>query len=142
VAAQAPRGSPAAAAAVVLLLAGVTLLLEPAGRRWPAAALLAVGLAVGVALGRRLRPRRRRTMMERLNDGAFVVVLAAVSLLALGLLRPWTAVLPGLLGGVLLGRAGGPRSADAEAGGVEDRPAGTPPADPGATPRPGGRDGL
>ena len=43
--------------------------------------------------------------MERLNDAAFLVVLGAVALIAVRLARPWTAALPGLLGGVLIGRA-------------------------------------
>ena len=43
--------------------------------------------------------------MERLNDAAFLVVLGAVALIAIRLARPWTAALPGLLGGVLIGRA-------------------------------------
>jgi phosphatidylserine synthase len=98
-------GRVAGAAAVALLLAGLTLLLEPAGRRGAAAVLLAAGLVVGVVAAARLPvPSRRRTAMERLNDAAFVVVLAAVALIAVRLARPWTAALPGLLGGVLVGR--------------------------------------
>jgi hypothetical protein len=101
-----PRGRVAGAAALALLLAGLTLLLEPAGRRGAAALLLAAGLVVGAAAGLRIPvPSRRRTPMERLNDAAFLVVLAAVALLAVRLARPWTAALPGLLGGVLIGRA-------------------------------------
>jgi hypothetical protein len=100
------RGRLAGAAALALLLAGLALLLEPEGRRGVAAVLLAVGLAVGVVAGVRVPvPTRRRTPMERLNDAAFVVVLAAVALIAVRLARPWTAALPGLLGGVLIGRA-------------------------------------
>jgi hypothetical protein len=100
------RGRLAGAAAVALLLAGLTLLLEPAGRRGAAALLLAVGLAAGVVAGLRVPvPSRRRTPMERLNDAAFLVVLGAVTLIAVRLARPWTAALPGLLGGVLIGRA-------------------------------------
>jgi hypothetical protein len=106
---QAPggtRGRLAGAAALALLLAGLALLLEPAGRRGAAAALLAAGVAVGaVAAARIPLPIRRRTPMERLNDAAFVVVLGAVALIAVRLARPWTAALPGLLGGVLIGRA-------------------------------------
>jgi hypothetical protein len=41
--------------------------------------------------------------MERLNDGAFLVVVAAISLVAVRLARPWTAALPGLVGGILIG---------------------------------------
>ena len=100
------RGRLAGAAALALLLAGLTLLLEPEGRRGAAAVLLAVGLAVGVVAAVRFPvPSRRRTAMERLNDAAFLVVLGAVALLAVRLARPWTAALPGLLGGVLVGRA-------------------------------------
>jgi hypothetical protein len=99
-------GRLAGAAAVALLLAGLALLLEPEGRRGAAAALLAAGLAVGVVAAVRFPvPSRRRTAMERLNDAAFVVVLGAVALIAVRLARPWTAALPGLLGGVLIGRA-------------------------------------
>ena len=100
------RGRVAGAAALALLLAGLALLLEPAGRRGAAAVLLAAGLVVGAVAGLRIPvPPRRRTPMERLNDAAFLVVLAAVALLAVRLARPWTAALPGLLGGVLVGRA-------------------------------------
>jgi hypothetical protein len=100
------RGRVAGAAAVALLLAGLALLLEPAGRRGAAAVLLAAGLAVGAVAGLRVPvPSRRQTPMERLNDAAFLVVLGAVALIAVRLARPWTAVLPGLLGGVLIGRA-------------------------------------
>jgi len=82
------------------------VLLEPAGRRGAAALLLAVGLAMGVAAALLVPvPKRRRTPMERLNDAAFLVVLAAVTLIAVRLARPWTAALPGLLGGILVGRA-------------------------------------
>jgi hypothetical protein len=100
------RGRLAGAAALALLLAGLALLLEPAGRRGAAAALLAAGVAVGAVAAARIPvPIRRRTAMERLNDAAFVVVLGAVALIAVRLARPWTAALPGLLGGVLIGRA-------------------------------------
>jgi hypothetical protein len=106
----APEGRPrsarvAGAAAFALLLACLTVLLEPAGRRGAAAGLVVAGLAVGVPGGLRLRARGRRTPMERLNDAAFLVVLAAASLVATGLARPWTAAVPGLVGGVLVGRA-------------------------------------
>jgi hypothetical protein len=128
--AQAPdrrTGRLAGAAGVALLLIGLTLLLEPASWRPAAAALLAVGLAVGVLAAMRLRsPGRLRTPMERLNDAAFLVVISAVALIAVRLARPWTAALPGLVGGVLLGltlrgRAGG-----------SGRAGTPPPADPGA----------
>jgi hypothetical protein len=107
--AQAPdrrAGRLAGAAALALLLAGLTLLLEPASRRGPAALLLAAGLATGVLAALRLpRPGRARSPMERLNDAAFLVVVAAVALIAVRLARPWTAALPGLVGGGLIGLA-------------------------------------
>jgi hypothetical protein len=99
-------GRVAGAAALALLLAGLALLLEPEGRRGAAVVLLAAGLAVGVVAAVRFPvPSRRRTAMERLNDAAFLVVLGGVALIAVRLARPWTAALPGLLGGVLIGRA-------------------------------------
>jgi hypothetical protein len=111
------RGRLAGAAALALLLAGLALLLEPAGRRAAAALPLAAGLAVGVVAAVRVPvPSRRRTPMERLNDAAFVVVLGAVALIAVRLARPWTAALPGLLGGVLIGRALRPPPPPPEAG--------------------------
>jgi hypothetical protein len=119
------RGRVAGAAALALLLAGLALLLEPAGRRGAAAVLLAAGLVVGTIAALRIPvPSRRRTPMERLNDAAFLVVLAAVALLAVRLARPWTAALPGLLGGVLVGRALRPPPPPApEPGPDPDRPA-------------------
>jgi hypothetical protein len=94
------------AVALALLLAGLTLLLEPASRRGAAAAVLVVGLAAGVVAALRLPgPGRRRSAMERLNDAAFLVVVAAVALIAVRLARPWTAALPGLVGGALIGLA-------------------------------------
>jgi hypothetical protein len=125
--AQAPdrrTGRLAGAAGIALLLVGLTLLLEPASRRAGAAVLLAVGLAAGVFLALRLRPPDRlRTPMERLNDAAFVVVIAAISLVAVRLARPWTAALPGLVGGFLIGRAQHPRPTPG--------PSPEPPSDPG-----------
>jgi hypothetical protein len=128
--AQAPdrrSGRLAGAVAVAVLLAGLTLLLEPASRRAPAAALLAVGLAAGVVGALRLPASgRQRSPMERLNDAAFLIVVAAVALIAVRLARPWTAALPGLVGGALIGLA--------------LRPAAGPPTPPGpAGPGPGGR---
>ena len=105
-------GRLAGAAGIALLLVGLTLLLEPASRRAGAAALLAVGLAAGVVVAMRLPASGRpRTPMERLNDGAFVVVVAAISLVAVRLARPWTAALPGLVGGFLIGLASAPTRA-------------------------------
>jgi hypothetical protein len=105
--AQAPDGRTgrlAGAAGIALVLVGLTLLLEPASWRALAAVLLALGLAVGVVVAvRRPASGRPRTPMERLNDGAFLVVIAIVALIAVRLARPWTAALPGPLGGALLG---------------------------------------
>jgi hypothetical protein len=152
--AQAPdrrTGRLVGAAGIALLLAGLTLLLEPASRRPAAAVLLAVGLAVGAAVAlRRPASARFRTPMERLNDAAFVVVLSAVALIAVRLARPWTAALPGLVGGILIGLtlrprrnppappsaggppAAGPAAADPAAGGpAGSGPAGSGPASAG-----------
>ena len=143
-------GRLAGAVGIALLLAGLTLLLEPAPRRGAAAALLAVGLAAGVVVARRRPPSgRARTPMERLNDAAFLVVVAAVALVAVRLARPWTAALPGLVGGTLVGLtlrpAPGPTGpgdpGPGPTGPGEPGPgpgqAGTPPPDPG--PPGGGR---
>jgi hypothetical protein len=106
------RGRLAGAAAMAVLLAGLTLLLEPASRRGTAAALLALGLVVGAVAAMRLPASGRlRTPMERLNDAAFLVVVAAVALIAVRLARPLTAALPGLVGGALIGLALRPRPA-------------------------------
>ena len=134
--AQAPdrrTGRLAGAAGVALFLIGLTLLLEPASWRPAAAALLAVGLAVGILAAMRRRPSGRlRTPMERLNDAAFVFVLAAVSLVAVRLARPWTAALPGLVGGALVGLALRPRAGPGPASGRAEPPP------PGARPPGGG----
>jgi hypothetical protein len=107
--AQAPdrrTGRLAGAAGIALLLAGLTLLAEPASWRGPAVALLAVGIVAGALVAMRLPASSRlRSPMERLNDAAFLVVVAAVALLAVRLARPWTAAIPGLVGGVLIGFA-------------------------------------
>jgi hypothetical protein len=109
VVAQAPdrrSGRLLGAVGLALLLAGLTLLLEPASWRAAAAVLLAAGLAVGVLAALRLPTSGRpRSAMERLNDAAFLVVVAAVALIAVRLARPWTAALPGLVGGGLVGFA-------------------------------------
>lgn len=96
-----------------LVLAALAVLLTPGSRRGLGALMVLIGLLAGVAVtvaglltvvgGSRRRPVR--SAMERLNDAAFVVVLAAVSLLLGITARPWTMVLPGLLGGALAGRA-------------------------------------
>ena len=107
--AQAPDRRPgrlAGAAGIALLLAVLTLLAEPASWRAPAVALLAAGIVAGALAAMRLPASGRfRSPMERLNDAAFLVVVAAVALLAVRLARPWTAALPGLVGGVLIGFA-------------------------------------
>ena len=121
-------GRLAGAVGIALLLVGLTLLLEPASRRAGSAVLLAAGLAAGVVVAmRRPAPDRLRTPMERLNDAAFVFVLAAISLVAVRLARPWTAALPGLVGGFLIGRAQRPRPGPAPDPGPGHTP--TPPAD-------------
>ena len=129
-------GRVAGAAGIAVALAGLTLLLEPPSWRPLAAALLAAGLAVGVVAAMRLPASgRSHTAMERLNDGAFLVVVAVVALIAVRLARPWTAALPGLVGGVLLGLTLRP-SPDAGRGHPAPPPAdgraAPPPADPGA----------
>jgi hypothetical protein len=107
--AQAPdrrTGRLAGAAAITLLLAGLTLLAEPPSWRAPALVLLAVGVVAGAVVAMRFPASGRfRSPMERLNDAAFVVVIAVVALLAVRLARPWTAAIPGLVGGVLIGFA-------------------------------------
>jgi hypothetical protein len=107
--AQAPdqrAGRLAGAAGMAALLVGLTLLLEPASWRGAAAALLAAGLAAGMVVALRLPASgRARSPMERLNDAAFLVVVAAVALIAVRLARPYTAAVPGLVGGALIGLA-------------------------------------
>jgi hypothetical protein len=141
--AQAPdrrAGRLAGAGGVALLLAGLTLLLEPPAWRGPALALLLVGLAAGVAIALRLPASGRlRTPMERLNDAAFLVVIAAVALIVVRLARPWTAAVPGLVGGALIGLALRPPPAPGHTGPSPGDPGhtGPSPGDPGA-PEPGG----
>jgi hypothetical protein len=133
--AQAPDGRAgrlAGAAGIALLLVGLTLLLEPASRRAAAAVLLAGGLAVGGAAALRLPASARlRTPMERLNDAAFLVVVSAVALIVVRLARPWTAALPGLVGGFLIGWSLRPRPTQPEA--PQDHAA-TPPSEAGTPP--------
>jgi hypothetical protein len=142
--AQAPdrrAGRLAGAVGIALLLAGLTWLLEPPSWRGPALALLLVGLAAGVAIALRLPASGRpRTPMERLNDAAFLVVIAAVALIVVRLARPWTAAVPGLVGGALIGLAlRPPPPPPAPPGPAPPGPghAAPSPADPG-TPEPGG----
>ena len=98
------RAAGAVSGALVLAALGVLL---AAGSHLGLAALMALlGVVAGFALASSgLLPARRprRTPIERLNDGAFAVVLGAVSLLLGITARPWTAALPGLVGGVLGG---------------------------------------
>jgi membrane associated rhomboid family serine protease len=140
--AQAPDGRTgrlAGAAGIALVLVGLTLLLEPASWRPAAAVLLALGLAVGTVVAIRRPPSGRlRTPMERLNDAAFLVVVAIVALIAVRLARPWTAALPGLVGGALLGLTLRPRLAHGRSPGHGDPAPGTASSDPGRTdPAPG-----
>ena len=140
--AQAPDGRTgrlAGAAGIALVLVGLTLLLEPAAWRPAAAVLLALGLAVGTVVAMRRPPSGRlRTPMERLNDAAFLVVVAIVALIAVRLARPWTAALPGLVGGALLGLTLRPRLALPRHPGHSDPASGTASSDPGrADPAPG-----
>ncbi|HKE98076.1 MAG TPA: hypothetical protein VKG45_03975 [Actinomycetes bacterium] len=97
----------AAAAAAALAAAVVVVVTRPSAARPLAAGLLAAGFAAGLALGawltRRLGrgPARHRSAAERLNDGAFAVVLLAGWLLALAQLGAWAGLLTGLAAGVL-----------------------------------------
>jgi hypothetical protein len=161
--AQAPdrrAGRLAGAAGIAALLIGLALLLEPASWRGAAAALLAAGLAAGVVVALRVPASGRvRSPMERLNDAAFLVVVAAVALIAVRLARPYTAALPGLVGGVLIGlalrpaprpdvgpgpgREPGPRRGPGPGFGPEPGPDPDPGPGPAATPPPGpGRAGT
>jgi hypothetical protein len=78
--------------------------------------------------------------MERLNDAAFLVVIAIVALIAVRLARPWTAALPGLVGGALIGLTLRPRLASGADPRVSGPASGTTSPDPGraGTPGPGG----
>jgi hypothetical protein len=95
-----------------LVLAALGVLLTPGSRRGLAAVMALLGLLAGLAVaGAGLFPsiRGRRSLVERLNDGAFVVVLSVVSLLLGVTARPWTMAVPGLVGGLLAGRVLRPR---------------------------------
>lgn len=144
--AQAPDGRTgrlAGAAGIALVLVGLTLLLEPASWRPLAAVLLAVGLAVGTVVAMRRPPSGRlRTPMERLNDAAFLVVIAIVALIAVRLARPWTAALPGLVGGALIGLTLRPRLADGADPGMSGPAPGTTAPAPGTTSSDPGRAGT
>jgi hypothetical protein len=102
-----------------LVLAALGVLLTPGDRRGLGAVMAALGLLAGVAIGiSGVLPARRgtRTAIERLNDGAFVVVLSVVSLLLGITARPWTTAIPGLVGGVLAGRVMRPPRAPSGSG--------------------------
>lgn len=89
-----------------LVLAALGVVLSSESRPGLAALMAVLGLAAGFAVvsaGLVPARRRRRSVVERLNDSAFAVVLSAVSLLLGITARPWTAVVPGLVGGVLGG---------------------------------------
>jgi hypothetical protein len=90
-----------------LLLAALGVLLAPGPRRGLATVMALLGLLAGIAIalaGVLPSRRRQRSAMERLNDAAFVVVLALVSLLLAITAPPWTILFPGLVGGLLAGR--------------------------------------
>jgi hypothetical protein len=104
------RGRPIGATLVAAMLAAVAgvvvLAFQPADARGLAALLFLAGLAAGPVLAGRLpAPRPGPTVMERLNDIAFAAVVAFVSVLVGLALRPWLAVVPGLVCGVLATRA-------------------------------------
>jgi hypothetical protein len=97
------------AAAAGAAIGAVTVASRPAEDRVATILLLATGVAVGLGAGllatsgaRRGRRPGRRTVMERLNDGAFAVVLLAVWGLSLAVLGPWSGLLAGLGAGVLV----------------------------------------
>lgn len=90
-----------------LVLAALGVLLTSGSRRGLAALVALLGLAAGLVAayaGLLGAQTRRRSLVEQLNDGAFVVVLSAASLLLAITARPWTAAMPGLVGGALAGR--------------------------------------
>ncbi len=96
------------AASNAAVLAALGVLLSPASKRGASAVVVVVGLAAGVAavLGGVLPPRLRQlTVMERLNNAAFTLVAAVAALLVSSLAEPWTVIVPGLVGGLLIGRA-------------------------------------
>ncbi|HEY6707969.1 MAG TPA: hypothetical protein VJB61_10285, partial [Actinomycetota bacterium] len=94
--------------------------------------LLAAGIVVGAVAAMRLpAPARLRSPMERLNDAAFLVVVASVALIAVRLARPYTAALPGLVGGALIGLALRPAPKPGPAA-PDPGSAGTPPPGAGA----------
>ena len=96
----------AAALGGALVLAALGVLIAAGSRPGLAVLMAALGLVAGFAVvsaGLLPEGKRRRSPIERLNDGAFAVVLSAVSLLLGITARPWTAAFPGLVGGILGG---------------------------------------
>ena len=83
------RAPGARVATALLLLAGL-------------AAGAATGLAVARARGPRVPRAGRRTVMERMNDGAFGVVLLAAWGLSLAVLGAWSGLLAGFGAGLLV----------------------------------------
>jgi hypothetical protein len=101
------RIGPAVWAAVAgVVIGALTVASRPPQDRVATILLLAAGTAAGLAAGllvaRRGRRPARRTVMERLNDGAFVVVLLAVWGLSLAVLGPWSGLLAGLGAGAVV----------------------------------------
>jgi len=96
------------AASNAALLAALGILLSPASKRGVATVMVVVGLGAGIGavLAGVLPPRLRQlTVMERLNNAAFTLVAAVAALIASQLAEPWTVIIPGLVGGLLIGRA-------------------------------------
>jgi len=94
------------AALLVVTVGSVAVAIQPASQRGLATGVFALAVLAGLALAGRLSgARRERTVMERINDLAFGVVLVAASLIVALAFRPWLVALPGLVSGVLVGRA-------------------------------------
>ena len=105
---RAGRISPAVWAAGLggLVVAVLTVTSRPPESRVATTLLLVAGLVAGAGAGlavaraqaaRGARPSRpgRRTVMERMNDGAFGVVLLAAWGVSLAVLGPWSGLLAG-----------------------------------------------
>jgi predicted MFS family arabinose efflux permease len=96
------------AASNAAVLAALAVLLSPSGTRVVAIIMVLAGLAAGITavIAGALPPRLRQlTVMERLNNAAFTLVVAVTALLVSRVAEPWTAIIPGLVGGLLIGRA-------------------------------------
>jgi hypothetical protein len=96
-----------------LVVAVLTVTSRPPEARGATAALLVAGLAAGAGAGLALARAKaarhgtgarpgRRTVMERMNDGAFGVVLLAAWGVSLAVLGPWAGLLAGLGAGLLV----------------------------------------